>query len=105
MKQARIRASIDVKKKIEDIVINYKKLFKIEYKNFLRSVAPKRDLSKFGELKGTDVILRQVCEYPETLYVMIYKSLSPEEYQWFQKTEALNWFAKKFPEFRVSQKV
>lgn len=94
------------KQKITSIVKTYEEVFKQEFENFIKAQKPKTELAtsdnKFAELKGSDVIQRQLGEIPETLFVLLMKHLSGEEYAWYQTPKGAAWFYNNFKEFKVT---
>lgn len=94
------------KQKITNVVKTYQEVFNREFQNFLLGQKPKTDAAvtdnKFAELKGSDVVERQLGEIPETLFVLLMKHLSPEEYVWYQSRKGAQWFYNTFKEFKVT---
>jgi hypothetical protein len=97
----------DIKQKVTAIVEEYKKLFRSEYNDFLEAQTDKKENlnTKWAETKGTDYLIRHLIEVPETLFVLIKRRLSDEDYQWYETLEAKEWFGATFPEFLMSEKV
>ena len=62
-------------------------------------------LTDFGELPGTHAIKRALFAVPEKLSAMIGKKLTEEERQSFTQLENARWFAKEFPQFRLTKEV
>jgi len=99
------------KTKITEIIKQYIRLFPSEYEAFKRSVAPKKE-NDFAEIKGSDIIERQLYELPETLHYALRKGLEIEEWAWLQNDTlygyarnrgGVRWFIRAFPEFKITK--
>ena len=97
-----------IKQKVQIAYDSYKRNFPDEYQTFLKEQARRRDGlkdEKFAEIKGTDISLRQILEYPETLSMLIRQTFSDdEEIQWKEFT-VQKWFAETYPEFKIPKKI
>lgn len=68
---------------------------------------------EYGTVDGLDMkdavmsrgLQRALFQTPETLHNMIVMGLLPDEMVWFKSIEGGHWFAKKFPAFRLPQKI
>lgn len=104
-------AKMDTKARIEALVKDYAfgeiEIFRQEYQAFVKQTKPKKENLKdeYGST-GMDVAERGLHEIPETLYNIFKKSLRDEEFQWLMNTKQGSiWFAKKFKEFAIGNKV
>lgn len=98
----------DTKLKIERIVSDYERLFVEEFQNFKDQMITKKDrmTEKFGVImKGDDFITRVLYEVPETLDFCIKQALAEDEMSWLQTKTAARWFARRFPEFALPDKI
>lgn len=88
------------------LVEEYERLFPAEFTQFQVGMrAKKAQGSVNGAIKGMDYIERLVCEWPETLDTVFKKQLSPDDEAWLYTKEGIRWFARKFPQYSVIQKV
>lgn len=81
--------------------------FKSEYQAFLKSVnanqARNTADNKHAAIKnGTGVTERLLTEIPETLYTMLFRSLAPEEWVWFDSLNGKKWLAQEYKEFSAT---
>jgi len=97
----------DLKKKIENIVSDYKTIFPKEYIAVIKLVSSKRSQQqgKFAETKGDHAIERGLYEIPETLDGLLNNNLTLEERKHYKTKPMARWFAKRFPEFRLGKRV
>lgn len=95
------------KHKIEQVIIQYKKLFKNEYDQFIAGKAERLNLNKdeFGSSGEDTLVERVVLELPETLHNLINKKLNKDESGYYESKEGKRWVAKKYKEFRASEKI
>ena len=91
--------------KITLVVNSYQKTFPEEYKAFSRQMAHKRgaQVNKVSSFKRTELLERELLEYPETLYDLLLLNLNTAEFKFFETKECTRWFAKEFPQYRVSK--
>lgn len=83
--------------------------FRNEYQMFLsgRREAVRRNTdvhdNKFAEVKGgAGVTERLLTEVPETLYTILYKQLTPEEWMWFESVPGKTWYGSEYREFSAT---
>ena len=102
-----IPQSLDVKAKIQKAIDYYVEVFPEEFEQFKKGVAISRakQRTKFAEAKGTDFVQRRLYEVPSTLWGAFRSAITDEELRWLQSKEGGRWFAKKYPVFRVTEKV
>ncbi len=95
------------KLKIRTAVSDYQKMFPDEYQLFLVHMKNiKQGLKQdMAGLTGSHAIGRHLTEVPEKLSIMIAKKLDGEELISFKEIESMRWFAKEFPQFRVSKNI
>ena len=96
---------LDIKMKIEGIVLDYIHLFPLEFEAIKKIVKEKRDkqITKFGEMKQSGLVERATGEYPETLDGMLRQRLTNDELLELQTKEGMRWFYLKFKEFSLTQ--
>jgi hypothetical protein len=94
----------DIKEKVTNIVNAYIKSYPVEYAAFQKQQKLYRDnlKNKWAELKGSDVMVRELNRYPETLAAFIKLGLSDAEYLEFRETKMQLWFGNTFADFRVT---
>lgn len=94
------------KTKIRQYVESYKEVFSGEFRSFMQAQKPKLDdlakSNKYAEVKGSDVVERQLGEMPETLFLLLQKNLTAQEYIWYQSMPGQAWFFNTFTEFKVT---
>lgn len=99
----------ETKKKIEDTVTLYTKLYPQEFKASIDQLNKKRwvlEDSSFATIgKGDGLVQRQLFEIPETLFDMIINKLDLDELKQFKGQKGSRWFAKRFKEFRSANLV
>lgn len=97
---------IDSQARITILVTEYEQVFKAEYDAFLIGMRQKKALqdNAFAET-GMDVAERLLFEVPATLHSMFSSRLSIEDMEYFNSKKGARWFAKTFPQYRVSEKV
>lgn len=84
------------------LVEEYKRVFSGEYQQFLNGVKQRQDKfsdNKFGKMKDVDIIDRPLLEYPETLWTIFDKTLSPESLAYLTTKEGARWLGKTYKEF------
>ena len=96
-----------VQLKINNAVLDYKRLFPVEYQDFLKAMKTKRDLhsDKFATVKGDHVLYRPLFEWPEKMQNLLTWAMEPEEWTFFDDKKNVKWFLKTYPEFRVPEKL
>ena len=89
---------------ISSLVKDYILLFPEEFIQFKNGMRDKRDiqLNKFSEIKGNDAFIRELGEYPTTLYNLFLTRLTVEQMEWLKSKKGAHWFFKKFPAFAVA---
>ena len=98
----------EIQKKIIGVVDAYKQFYPDDYKVVVKIVKEKRlNLkNRFGDItKQMDTMKRRLTEYPETLFFLLNKILSEDEMKYFSSLKGHHWFANRFPEFRITEKV
>lgn len=97
---------IKTKAKIKAIVVSYIKLFPKEFSDIKKFLIEKRELleNEFGQMK-TEMLKRILYEIPENLDTMFNEQLSIDELEEFKTLEGGRWFAKNFPDFRITKKI
>lgn len=96
----------DVRGRITVLVEEYQRLFPVEFHNFLNGQRQKLSElqadNKFATLEGSEVVERQLGEMPETLFVLLERNLTSDEYTWYQKHEGQKWFYNTFPQYKIT---
>lgn len=91
------------------ITSQYRKLFPQEYADMVAIVKQKRSdtVTKFAEIKGlkNEIISRKLGEMPSTLFQLFQIKFTDEEKVWFKTKEAMRWFYRRYPEFRVTKEI
>lgn len=97
---------IKTKAKIKAIVESYIKLFPEEFDLLKKFLRERRELleNEFGQMK-TEMLKRILYEIPENLDVMFQDKLSVAELEELKTLEGGRWFAKNFPDFRITKKI
>jgi|SRR6185369_946793 len=98
----------EIQTKIVGVVNSYRQFYPDDYVAVCKIVKDKREnlKNKFGDLtKTTDLLERPLTEYPETLFFLLNQILTQDEMKYFSSLKGHLWFAKTFPEFRVTTKV
>lgn len=92
--------------KVRTAVADYIKMFPQEYRDLLKAIElQKQNLkSDFAEIEGHS-IKRALFTVSEKLASMIALKLDSEEAIYFKSLEGGRWFAKEFPQFRISKEV
>ncbi len=95
------------KRLIETTVREYITFAPDEYENFKKGKQVKVNMNanKFAEMEGSDYLIRELYEMPETLHSMLKLRLSDEQYKWFRTSAGGIWFAKTFKDFRSAKLV
>lgn len=62
-------------------------------------------VTDFAELKGSDNVKRALFAVPEKLSSMIGLKLDEEERLLFTEKENARWFAKEYPQFRITKEI
>ena len=90
-----------------DVVSGYIEKHREEYEAFKIQLEERRgeQNTDFAELEKTQAILRQLGEFPETLFNLFKAQLTEGELEWFRSKEGQAWFIKRFPEFSATRKV
>ena len=104
--------------KITQIVQQYKNLFPQEYLDVVEIVKQERlnqrtqfaDMPKGSMAKGatTPMVERALIKWPVTLYNLMGMKLTEEEKNYLfsdKDKKGLRWFAKKYPEFKLADKI
>lgn len=102
---------IKAKAKIDNCVKQYKKVFKDEYKQFLKQMKDKEKREAAEEIskifKKKSPIKRAMWDMPSTLYNLIINKLDPKELEWFNRKGyrgGQQYITKTFKEFKVPEK-
>lgn len=90
-----------------DVVSGYIEKNSEEYSAFKTQLEERRENQNtdFAELEKTHAILRQLAEFPETLWNLFKEHLTEGEMEWFRSKDGQAWFLKRFPEFSATRKV
>lgn len=101
------------KEKISVAVQEYKRLFPVEYQQFLKShqITIGKQKDQWGSTgKESHALERHLYDLPEKLHHSIIRMLSDEEHDWWaargnyiKNFAAAQWFIKKHPEFKVTK--
>lgn len=97
-----------MKEKIEGIVDRYIEENADEFNDFKLSKRTRYenlDNSEFAKVKNSETLQVLLHEVPEVLHNMLWNELSEEEWDFYISREGSRWFARKFPIFRVGDKV
>lgn len=94
------------KMKIRTAVADYQKMFPEDYKQVLMAIKLQRENLKtdMAEIEG-HAIKRALFTISEKLSSMIGLKLDNEELLHFKTLEGGRWFAKEFPQYRISKSV
>lgn len=98
----------EAKEKIETLTEEYKKVFPQDYENvkeYVKLIKANMIDEDFGEIKGEHAVERRLFELPELLYASLVKSLSDKHLKWFKTKTGHRWFARRYGEFKVVNKV
>ena len=92
--------------KVRTAVADYMKMFPEEYRDLLKAIEVQKQNLKtdMAELEG-QAIKRALFTISETLSIMIGKKLTQEEQDFFKSLEGGRWFAKEFPQFKITRNV
>lgn len=95
------------KDKIISLVKTYKELMPDEYNAVKSIVKEKRNNQiKGGDMTGvSDYIERPICEYSEVLADILTAGLSVDELNEFKAKDGTRWFARRFNEFSLVEKI
>jgi hypothetical protein len=93
--------------KIHGAVREYIAKWGYEYSQFLQYLDIKRSVLKndWAELKDAHLIQRELYSIPERLYMMITLKLDEKEAVEMTKKDSAEWFAKTFPQFKVTKEI
>lgn len=96
----------DIKLKVSDIVAAYIKNYSVEWSNFQKQQRAYRENLKneWAEMKGSDIMVRELNRIPETLFALLKIGLSEAEYLEFKELKMQQWFGNKFRDFNVTDK-
>lgn len=91
----------ELKDKIKAIVSSYLRNYQPEFTAFRKQQQYKKSQLKneWAEMKGTDVMVRQLNEYPETLFALFKIGLSDAEFLEFKDTKMQIWFGREYRDF------
>lgn len=94
----------EIKQKVTNTVKRYQDNNREEFLNFRKQQQYLKDNLKndWAEMKGSDIIVRKLNEYPELLNAMIKMALSSAEYEEFRSTKLQLWFGNTFSDYRVT---
>lgn len=96
----------DIKHKVTIVVDSYLKNYKTEATQFAKEIKLYREglNNKWAELKkGSDIVVRELNRYPETLDALIKIGLDDAEYIEFRSQKMQFWFGNQFPIFKVTE--
>lgn len=81
----------------------YRSLYVQEYEAFKAQTKMKRDTMRdqYATIKGGDFVERALVDFPETLFEMF----TDDCRIYLRDKDALRWFARAFPEFRLADKI
>lgn len=90
---------------ISALVQDYVTIFPEEFLAFKNGIRDKRDnaLTKYAETPGSETFIRELGEYPTTLYNLFLTRLSFEQMEWLKSKKGAIWFFKKYPAFSVAK--
>ena len=94
--------------KVKDTVAQYISLFPQEYDALVAQVANERNNLKndMAEFEKSNSIKRALYTISETLSNMIFKRLDVDEIkEWSNNKESARWFAREYPQFRISKEI
>lgn len=94
------------KMRIRTAVADYMKMFPDEYRDLLKAIEIQKQNLKtdMAEIEG-HAVKRALFTVSEKLAAMIAAKLDNEELLHFKTLEGGRWFAKEFPQFRISKNV
>lgn len=95
------------KRKLKQIVWNYKMMFPHEFNLVIEQIAVnrKQQADEFATLKETVFVERALIEVPETLSSMFDIRLAEDEKIEFRSKVGIRWFANSFPMFKLAEKI
>lgn len=95
------------KKKINEIVESYKRMFPDEFNLVIEQIKlnRKKQRDKFATLKKTDFVERALIETPELLNSMFDLRLTDNEKIEFKSKKGIRWFAEQYPMFKIAEKI
>lgn len=98
--------SISARANITFHIKEYIRLFPTEWEAFKTSMGEKRmnSVDDFGRVDGSDMVERKLHEIPETLYTLFKMGLDEADWGYFESLEGGRWLAKRYPEFRTSER-
>ena len=78
-----------------------------EYDLVVDQVKANRMAQKYntGKLEGDHAIQRALHEIPEKLQIILIKNLDVDQTEYFKSKEGARWFATRFPQFSLAEKV
>lgn len=100
------------KDRIKKVVQEYRKMYPLEYQDFLASHRQKQDtkMNEFAEFKQHSQLVRHLFDVPETLYFALKLKLTEEQFDWlygFNEFEGqragVTWFIRTFPQFKITE--
>lgn len=97
----------ETKMKIRKTVNDYIKMFPEEYRLDIEEIKVKRAnlQQRTAEIKKVHAIKRELYAIGVLLDTMFIQKLSLEELKELEDKEGARWFAKEFPQFRVTENI
>lgn len=95
------------KTKIRMAVKDYFEMFPKDWEEVKPEIERIRQnkLTDFAEIKGQGNVRRALFSVPEKLSAMIGMKLNDEERMMFTEKENARWFAKEYPQFRITDEI
>jgi hypothetical protein len=92
-------------KKVSGLVKKYIKGFPDEFRAFKLQMSFSRNglRTKWAELDGQGVVIREILQIPENLHNMLKAELTTFEFEEFQEEKYKIWFGNKFADFRSTE--
>ena len=97
------------KDRVRDIVKEYQRIFADEFLRFKDAMVDKRANLKFesGILNkdSSNIVERAICEMPETLFDILKRQLTDEQFTWLRTKAGFRWFVTAFPAYSAVKKI
>lgn len=96
------------KVQIDECVKAYQDVLHWDYAQFLSAIKDKRTNlkdEKFGTAKGSEVVERVLYEVPVALFDIMTRRLDVKQIKELKTKEGARWFAKTYPQYRLTNKV
>lgn len=94
--------------KVKDTVAQYISMFPEEYEALVAQVANDRNNLKndLAEFEKSNALKRALYTISETLSTMIFNRLDADELkEWSNNKESARWFAREYPQFRITKEI